>query len=278
MPALLAAAVYFAAFSPAAVLFLTVVSQRPERIILMFLSAFAWLVSISLSASLWAALAPLKLATPWLLLHATLFQEAGRYAMYFAYVRLLHWLRDAGLQPRGAGPISEMLPGAAVASGVGVWVVHTLVLYGDVLWRSALPGSLYTPMCTHLSTFAVDAICACGMGSVNVLLSLVGWTMAYPRGNALLVAGMVALHLLASAATSLNSAQGLPVDGCTAAFPALAAVVVLSGCLVACGIERSLKSERGLTGGSDVARSEVVVEVEPRRRRLNTRSRAAPGS
>jgi anterior pharynx defective protein 1 len=271
MPAILAIAVYCAAFSPAAVLFATVVSRRPERIVLMFLSAFMWLVSISLAAALWVAVAPLNSAAAWLVLPATLLQEAGRYGMYVSYVRLLGWLREAGLQPRDAGPLSAQLPGAAVANGVGIWIVHTLVLYGDVLWRAGLPGSLYTPMCSYASTFSVDAVSACGVGSVNVLLSLIGWTAAYPRRSRTLGAGMVGLHLLASAATALNAAEWLPVDGCTAALPALGAAVLLTGaCAVWCVLHSVAEKEEDVFGRSERHGEQAA------RRRLNSRSRMQP--
>ncbi|EOD11135.1 hypothetical protein EMIHUDRAFT_214969 [Emiliania huxleyi CCMP1516] len=138
MPALLAAAVWAAAFSPAAVLFATVVARRPVLVVLVFLSAFAC-----------------------------------------AYVLFLRSLRQLGVAV-DTGPPAAHLLSAAVANGVGIWAAYTLVLYGDVLWRSSLPGSLYSDQCEGLSTFAVDAMSACGIGLVNVLLSCIGWEKDEP--------------------------------------------------------------------------------------------------
>ena len=74
------------------------------------------------------------------------------------------------------------LRSAAVASGLGAGVMQVLVMYGDVLGGSLRPGSLYTPACASLSVFAVDALIACAFIVLNVLLSIIGWTAAYPRG------------------------------------------------------------------------------------------------
>lgn len=274
MPAALAASVYAAAFSPAAVLFATVVSRRPERVVVMFLSAFAWLVAISLTAAVWVAVPPLRGSTVWLLLHATLLQEASRFATYVAFVRLLRWLQVAGLLPTDTGPISAQLPGAAIANGVGIWIVHTLVLYGDVLWRSARPGSLYTPACSSLSAFGVDAICACGVGLNNVLLSLIGWTSAYPRRSPAIAAGMLALHALACASTALNDATGLPAEGCSVALPSLCASVALTACAAACccGPPPQCADDRAMDGHKEgPGGAERGVGGVPRRRRNRSR-------
>jgi hypothetical protein len=126
-------------------------------------------------------------------------------------------------------------------------------------------------MCSYASTFFIDAVCACGIGSVNVLLSLIGWTTAYPCRSPALAAGMVGLHLLASAATALNAVQGLPVDGCTAALPALGAAVLLSGgCAMWCVLQ-SVANKEQVFGSSGGQQGET-----PRQRRLNSRSRMLP--
>eukprot|EP00967_Tisochrysis_lutea_P069925 scaffold92078_cov37-Tisochrysis_lutea.AAC.1 len=237
------------------------------------LSAFAWLTSLVLCAALWALASAAQLPSVSLVMLAVLLQELGRWAMYEAYVLLLRWMAEARLTLPKAGPASARLPGAAVANGVGIWLVQTFVLYGDVLWQARLPGSVYTPMCSVASMFAVDAVCACGIGSVNVLLSLIGWTTAYPRRSRGLAAVMVALHALASLATSLNSADWLPVDGCVAAIPALASVVLITGwCAGWCILEGFAKKEL-LFESADMSDEPEAARALSRRRRLNSRPR-----
>ena len=56
-----------------------------------------------------------------------------------------------------------------------------------------------------------------GMLLVNVLLSLLGWLVAYPRCSRKLGGVLVALHLLASASTLPNSPLLYPANGCVVA-------------------------------------------------------------
>jgi len=303
MPALLAAAVWAAAFSPAAVLFATVVARRPVLVVLVFLSAFAWLLSISLAAALAAAL---RAAVPAagtsvavVAAAAALCQEGSRYGMYSAYVLFLRSLRQLGVAV-DTGPPAAHLLSAAVANGVGIWAAYTLVLYGDVLWRSSLPGSLYSDQCEGLSTFAVDAMSACGIGLVNVLLSCIGWVAAYPRRSPALAAAIVGLHLAATAATALNaSPRGLAKDGCSASLAALGGAALLSAAVAAfstrdggaaaardlglcSGVVRfKEKDEPLLSSQSRAHRSSAPLDEPPpeetTRQRLNRPSAAASG-
>ena len=74
---LLAIGCYAAIFSPAAVLLLTVVGRSHTLVVLMLGAAFVWLLSISLVAALWAALAHLKAHTWLLVLYAVPAQATG---------------------------------------------------------------------------------------------------------------------------------------------------------------------------------------------------------
>ena len=58
---------------------------------------------------------------------------------------------------------------------------------------------------------------ATGMLLVNVMLSLLGWLVAYPRRSHKLGGVLVALHLLASASTLPNSPLLYPANGCVVA-------------------------------------------------------------
>ena len=56
-----------------------------------------------------------------------------------------------------------------------------------------------------------------GMLLLNVLLSLLGWLIAYPRRSRKLGGALVVLHLLASASTLPNSPLLYPANGCAVA-------------------------------------------------------------
>ena len=87
-------------------------------------------------------------------------QEAARYVTYASYMRLLQGLDGVGMRPAlsGVGDDGRGCMPAAVAAGLGFGLTQAFVFYGDVLWHSSHPGSMYSDACAHLSTFAVDAL------------------------------------------------------------------------------------------------------------------------
>jgi len=231
--------------SPAAVLLWTVVLPKPELSILAIGSAFVWLLAIVVCAALWWATAALEVL-PRLAVTVALgvvVQEASRGLTYILYTRLLRGLQSVGLQPtRGNLSALHRMAPAAVANGVGIGVVQTVVMYGDMSGRALQPGSLYTEACESLSLFAVDALCSLGMLLLNVLLSIMGWTCAYPQRSRKWIGSIVGLHLLASASTLLNSAEVYPTNGCAVALPCLFGSVGLAGLLTLCAVAGSLRS------------------------------------
>ena len=270
--ALLFAGLTSVALSPAVVLLATVVLHHNDLILLAIGSAFVWLLAITVCASSWWATASLGDGSRLVLavLVGAPVQEASRWLTYALYLRLLRGLHSGvGPLPPAVVSLHAMAP-AAVANGVGIGLMQTLVMSGDTATRSLLPGSLYTDACTSLSLFAVNALCALGTRSrletapapgataapdrplglpeslgracslesfrmcrvarvrtslswapgmllVNVLLSLLGWLIAYPRRSCKLGGVLVVLHLLASASTLPNSPLIYPANGCAVA-------------------------------------------------------------
>lgn len=232
-------------FAPALVLFPTVVAAQPELIILMVGAAFIWLVAISLVSLVWSVLVPVRSMLWLLVLYGVVAQEGSRWGTYLLYGRLMRGLQARGLQP-SLGPVvapsrlAQTVP-PAVACGLGVGVAQTIILHGDVLIASLQPGTLYAAGCSSLSVFALDALCSLGMLVLNVALTVLGWSVAYPRRSRGLGAAIVALHLLASGATLLNGAGSVGgVDGCLVALPCLFGTVAL-----AVGV-----ATRAVTGGT----------------------------
>mmetsp|Transcript_54389 Transcript_54389/g.140512 ORF Transcript_54389/g.140512 Transcript_54389/m.140512 type:complete len:269 (+) Transcript_54389:105-911(+) len=225
-----------AVFGPYVVLFVTVVAKQPELIILTIGSAFIWMCAILTVAVIWWMFLPLRDALWLVLLYGVAIQELSRWMTYALYDRLLTGLRKIGLQPtpQAGRPAGASLVPAAIASALGAGTMQTLVMYGDVLGGALLPGTLYTPACSALSVFAVDALYNLGFQLLHVLLGLIGWLAAYPRKSRPLIAAMVALHLLASGASLLNSAEvGGDSGGCMVALPCLFATVLITGTVAA---------------------------------------------
>lgn len=226
------AGVLATAFAPALVLFFSLVSHRPVLVILLVFSAFLWLCTITVVAAIWSALVPVQSMMWPLLLYAVSLQELCRYFTYAMFERLIQGLRSAGLIATSPTLSASAYVPAAVAAGLGAGLMNSLVMYGDVFGAALRPGTLYTPACTGLSVFAVDALCSCAFLLLNVLLCIIGWMAAYPRGSVPLIASIVLLHLLASGATLLND---LPLggtaaaeNGCVLALPSLFGVLVIT--------------------------------------------------
>ena len=165
--ALLFAGLTSVALSPAVVLLATVVLHHNDLILLAIGSAFVWLLAITVCASSWWATASLGDGSRLVLavLVGAPVQEASRWLTYALYLRLLRGLHSGvGPLPPAVVSLHAMAP-AAVANGVGIGLMQTLVMFGDTATRSLLPGSLYTDACTSLSLFAVNALCALGTRS-----------------------------------------------------------------------------------------------------------------
>ena len=226
-----------ASFAPAAVLASTTVCKQPAHLILAIFAAFLWSCAISVVALVWIALFRPLGAPLWVVaLCAVVLQELARWATYALFEAMLRGLRSAGLMPHdGPRTAAQQVP-AAVSSGLGAGVMQVLSMHGDVLAGATRPGTLYTPACASLSLFAVDALTNLASTVLNVLLSVLGWTAAYPRKSRRAIGMLVVLHLLAAGATLLNTQLPSLVpagSGCAYSLPCLYAVVLVCGVLTA---------------------------------------------
>lgn len=242
-------------FAPALVLVITTMQQEPMLMVLGIFAAFIWACAISVVAVVWVLLVPLRSVLWLLLLYAVALQELARWVTYALFDRFMRGLKSTGLLPTDRWRTAVQVVPAALASGLGTGVMQVLVMHGDVLAGSLRPGTLYAPACSSLSVFAVDALTNCAIIGLNVLLSILGWTTAYPRGSKPLWAAMVGLHTLFAFATLLNTqlpALVAPGDGCTLALPGLYAVVTLTAVLTARVAFTSVCAPRLAEGGAPV--------------------------
>ena len=234
-------------FGPASVLFGTVVMPHPELLILFIAAAFVWMVAMTLTSFAWLALGALPTASQLVatVVVGAVLQEGGRWAVYEVYARLLRGLAAAGLE-RALPQLSSSgrLASAAVTSGLSFGLAQALVVYGTLLPASFQPGGLYSDGCETLSLFGVNALGALGMLVLNVVLSLLGWTAAFPRRSPPHLAALVVLHALASGCALLNSSAVIERGGCSVGLPCLAAVVAAATAITAAICWRRLRFSR----------------------------------
>lgn len=220
-----------AAFAPSMVLVATLVVKQPEMIILLVGAAFLWLCAMTVVSIVWTVLVPFRGMLWLLVLYAVVLQEVCRWGTYNLYTRLLRGLRAAGLRPtpaRRTAEGAEMMP-AAISSGLGAGLMQAIVMYGDVFGSALRPGTLHTPACSALTTFAVDALQCLGFQLLHVLLCIIGWAAAYPQRSWPMHGTILLLHYLASGATLVNATLLLPTGmGCAAALSCLLAVVLVA--------------------------------------------------
>ena len=241
------ASVLLATFSPALVLCYTTLSDDAMTLIIAIFAAFLWACAMSIVALIWAAIPPLQSQLWLLMLYAVPLQEFARWSTWALYERLMSGLRSAGLEPSERGRTAASVMPAAVASGLGAGVMQVLTLHGDILAGSMRPGTLYSPACSSLSIFALDALTNLASIVLNVLLSVLGWTAAYPRKSRRGIGAIVLLHLLASGATLLNTQLPSLVPegaGCAYSLPSLYSVVIVAAFLTSVNASATICAPR----------------------------------
>lgn len=157
------------AFALPASLFYFIVSPSAKFVILMFGSAFMWLISALLTSIVWVAITPLKEDNWFSLIFAVAFQEGARY-MYWRLLKRaeigLNTLADDG-----SGESSR--DKQALVAGLGFSLMSTVMQFNGILTESAGPGGLPSPGCTSYSMYTISAILAACFGALNILWSVI---------------------------------------------------------------------------------------------------------
>lgn len=91
-----------------------------------------------------------------------------------------------------------------LASGVGFGATHTFFYYAPILAYSDGRGSLFSPHCTHYSTFTLSAWSAFLYNILHVALFVIAFD-ALRTGNMRNLWAMGSLHLVAATMVSLTS-------------------------------------------------------------------------
>eukprot|EP00588_Corethron_pennatum_P015492 CAMPEP_0194265854 /NCGR_PEP_ID=MMETSP0169-20130528/957_1 /TAXON_ID=218684 /ORGANISM="Corethron pennatum, Strain L29A3" /LENGTH=312 /DNA_ID=CAMNT_0039006413 /DNA_START=112 /DNA_END=1047 /DNA_ORIENTATION=- len=249
------------AFSPTAVLLLSMSLRKPHLLIVTVTSAFAYLTFAVLGATVW--ISGKNFGSPLLaIVPAVLFQAVGRVQYLKVYRRvessiwasiaqeaMLRASREAARKPRapasgvGESPIPSQaatptasptdmtleLNDAAcgLSAGAGYAAMHSLLLYGSLL---ASDGGGYStliqPSCPAIPSLIQSAV-ICALFSVLDIIMMATAFVAVPtrgRVDLSLVITSAILHFLASFSTLTNSLN-LNMSGCVVALPCLFAVV-----------------------------------------------------
>ena len=190
------------AYAPSAVLLLTYASRRSALLILTVIAAFFWLLAIFVSSAIWMAIPPIKVrgarlawrawravswrrsarvaaslsprptsplpiqtVHPYIQIVCILAQEGARLALVYCYVisekaadRLVRRARGGGAGPKIFNDLS-----ASLAAGLGFGGMHTVMMYGALLFASLGEPTFFLDSCPKMSIFAWTALLgACG--------------------------------------------------------------------------------------------------------------------
>lgn len=174
--------------------FAYLVSIRSHLVIVSISAAFFWLLSTFLSSSLWAAIGAgdgtdvLPIAS----VVGVLSGEIIRYLFYKLYAK-------AELLVQGL-PVKIFLHdvSSSIASGIGFGSMSAVVFFGPVLAESTGKATYYVSSCSGMNIFLLSAIISMLMALTHVALMILAFS-AFRKSNLPLSAGVVALHLCASA-------------------------------------------------------------------------------
>lgn len=142
-------------------IFAVVIAPKPFLVILVLISAFFWLLSLILVASIWRAFLPLG-AAMWPYIGVVFSAVAAQEAL-----RLLYWqlqLRlERGLEAIAAAQMRPRLTALdkiemALASGLGQGAAHTALFFLSLLTPLLGPATFYLDQCPYLPFFALAAL------------------------------------------------------------------------------------------------------------------------
>lgn len=195
------------AFALPATVFYFVVAPSAKLVILMFGSAFVWLVSALLTSIVWVAIVPLKEDNWFTLIFAVAFQEAARFGYWKLLKRAevgLNTLADDG---SGDGSRDKQ----ALVAGLGFSLMSTVMQFNSILTESSGPGGLPALGCPEYSLYTISALMAAAFGALNMMWSVImssGLEEHHVgKGGLIKIAYVVATHYVASFLT-LNNDNG----------------------------------------------------------------------
>ena len=146
----------FTAYGPTTVLFFMVVSQRAQLVILSLASAFTWLVSILIVATLWQIIPPLQDSIWATVPLSVVVQSIARVGIFYGYSKGELLIAKVATSP-SAFPLND--PTSALSAGVGFGLMSSLMLYGGVVASSLNGrGAVFSESCTSVPLLFVSGM------------------------------------------------------------------------------------------------------------------------
>ncbi|OQR97789.1 hypothetical protein ACHHYP_10010 [Achlya hypogyna] len=200
------------AFAPIAALFLMVVAQRAQLVILCITAAFFYLLGLLVAATVWTVITPLQSSVQATIPIAILLQEVFRYIFFNVYVRCELAVKKVTTKQNQL-PLNDLT--TSFASGVGFALMRALMLYGTVLASSVQgEGAAFTDTCASVPLVFASALSTLALTIMDVALMIVAFE-GFRKKSAPHIAAVVLIHLGSGLSNMLN----LNEVGCKASIP-----------------------------------------------------------
>jgi len=181
-----------------------ILAERPQLIIIAIVSAFFWICSLLVSASIWSILPFIRTLWMFVTVYGVFVQEAFRFALLKLLIRVESFIRThIHLSVvESAVPLNDMT--TALASGVGFGTMHAIVMLGNVLFKSSGKGTFYTDSCPQIPLLYLTACLALLFMVLDVLL-MCRMLVAIREDRSSELGTVVVLHSAASVVTVIDS-------------------------------------------------------------------------
>lgn len=207
------------AFGPSLVLFVITVAKFPVRVILMVTGAFAWLISLLLSALLWLAIVPLRDQLAFSLVFSVIFQELSRVAMFKLMTKA-----ENGLSAALSSVETKSITGHKLSyvMGFGFGLMSGLFSFVNILAQQSGPGVVGIQGHSN-NYFRVSAGLSCAFIFSNISWTIISFATLKKRRYFMYVFVPVC-HMLMSCFTLISSDSSAVVKVVTSVF-----ITIISG-------------------------------------------------
>ena len=200
MPLLVFFGCTLVAFGPSLAIFWFTIMKHPLRILLTVVGAFAWLLALLVSALLWLAVVPLREQLAFALVFSVLFQEGARLGLHKLLDKAHSGLDEALTDEERLSIAGKRMP---YVSGFGFGLMAGMFSIVNILSNSVGPGNVgITGSSTNFFIYSAFSTSALVLLHTfwNIILS-----QAYKKQQWHVIGSLVALHMLVSCISLLNS-------------------------------------------------------------------------
>lgn len=210
--------------------FMLLVAWRAQLLIVSITSSFFWLLSLVCASLVWFVI-PVLNENNWLMVpFGVLCQEIARYCFFVCYAKA-----EGSFAVVGTNAISFPLTDlySALAAGLGYGGLHTILIYGTIVFNSLGPGTFFADTCPDFSVFVLSAWLAFCFGILHMELMILAFD-AYRRKSWPRIVFFIILHLATACMTIVNLDQ----SGCLIALPLIFGLVLVGAVMTIFVISR----------------------------------------